>query len=47
MKEEFWFWSLDTTDPDEIAAMEKALDEKYRRIMEEREKEKTSEKKAV
>lgn len=48
MKEEFWFGNLDTTDPDEIAAMEKALDEKYQRIVEEREKEKNaSEKKAV
>lgn len=40
-------WALDTTDPEEIAAMEKALDEKYQRLMEEREKEKNSEKKAV
>ncbi len=47
MKEEFLFGNLDTTDPEEIAAMEKALDEKYQRLMEEREKEKNSEKKAV
>ncbi len=41
-------WALDTTDPEEIAAMEKALDEKYQRLMEEREKEKNiAEKKAV
>ncbi len=48
MEKEFWFGKLDTNDPNEIEAMEKALDEKYQRVMEEREKEKNaSEKKAV
>jgi flagellar motility protein MotE (MotC chaperone) len=32
-------FALDTTDPEEIAALEKALDEKYKRLVESRNKE--------
>ncbi len=47
MEEEYLFGNLDTTDPDEIAKMEKLLFEKYERRKEEREKKETSDKKAV
>lgn len=38
-------WALDTTDPDELEAMERALDEKQKKLSDE--KEKKTDKKAV